>query len=88
MSQNVCSYWKHINHTGKGEAGCGLTAGGVQTEHAVLSASRAAAMAQLKATGGSLRSSHDCAELFSDVATVTSSAGESRRKLIHPSIQE
>ncbi|XP_003963700.2 PROP paired-like homeobox 1 [Takifugu rubripes] len=73
--------WKPVPHTGKGEGGCGLTAGGSHAP-AVLSASRPAAMAQLKAAGESSRSSHDCAELFSEVATVTSSAdiGESARK--------
>ncbi|TWW78021.1 Homeobox protein prophet of Pit-1 [Takifugu flavidus] len=66
--------WKLVPHTGKGEGGRGLTAGGSHAP-AVLAASRPAAMAQLKAAGESSRSSHDCAELFSEVATVTSSAG-------------
>lgn len=78
---------KRAPHTGKGEGGCGLTAGGSHTP-AVLSASRPAAMAQLKAAGESSGSSHDCAELFSEVATVTSSAGESGSERARLSIQE
>lgn len=39
--------------------------------------SRPAAMAQLKAAGDPGRSPQDGAEVFSDMATVTSSAGES-----------
>lgn len=43
----------------------------------VVLVSRAAAMAQPKAAGDPGRSPQDGAELFSDMATVTSSAGES-----------
>lgn len=42
--------------------------------------SRAAAMAQVKAAGDPVRSPQDRAEVYSDMATVTSSAGESTTK--------
>lgn len=41
-------------------------------------ASRAAAMAQLKTAGDLARDTRVCGDLFSDMATVTSSAGESK----------
>lgn len=45
-------------------------------------ASRAAAMAQLKAAGDPARDSRVCGDLYSDMATVTSSAGESKNTVL------
>lgn len=44
-------------------------------------ASRAAAMAQLKAVGDPARDTRVCGDLYSDMATVTSSAGESKNTM-------
>lgn len=43
----------------------------------VSSASRASVMAQVKTTADAVRSHQDCADVYSDMATVSSSAGES-----------
>lgn len=37
-------------------------------------------MAQVKVAGDAVRSHQDCAEVYSDMATVSSSAGESEKK--------
>lgn len=50
---------------------------GVQMVQIILSVSRAAGMAQVKVTADTVRSHQDCAEVYSEMATVSSSAGES-----------
>lgn len=52
--------------------------GGSKAAADVPSQGRAAAMAQLKAAGDPARDAHVCGDLYSDTATVTSSAGESK----------
>lgn len=54
--------------------------GGDRRLQIVPSASRAAAMAQVKAAGDPVRTPQDCVEVYSDMATVTSSAGESGKE--------
>lgn len=50
-----------------------------QTVQIVPLVRRAAAMAQVKVAEDAARSQHDCADVYSDMATVSSSAGESKK---------
>lgn len=50
-----------------------------QTVQIVPLVRRAAVMAQVKVAGDTVRSQQDCADVYSDMATVSSSAGESNR---------
>lgn len=80
-------------HTGKGKAGgwdvgttCDFMVGcvcvwGISGCRWSRQCSRAAAMAQVKVAGDAARSHQDCAEVYSDMATVSSRAGESENTL-------
>ena len=54
----------------------GMSVWGDQMVHIVSSVSTAAVMAQVKSAGDTVRSHQDCADLYSDMATVSSSAGK------------
>lgn len=50
-----------------------------QTVQIVTLVRRTAAMAQVKVAGDAARSQQDCADVYSDMATVSSSAGQSKK---------
>lgn len=52
---------------------------GAQTVQTVPFVRRDTVMAQVKVAGDAARSQQDCADVYSDMATVSSSAGESKR---------
>lgn len=75
--------WQPSERTGRGEPG-GWAVGVLGASKAAAdqpSQGRAAAMATLKAAGDPAGDAHVCADLYSDMATVTSSAGESKSQI-------